>query len=291
MNSDIWLDLFNFQARARTWKHIGPEALEDPSFFKAASLWNSHDAVFLYSDTDLDDDINWKPIRPLGQGGFGIVGLWQKFNRHGDVKDSLAIKQQKYNQDPRTQAKFTYGAHGLAREATLMSQLNVLQKENIIKLRGFKNNGPEELWRFYFEFAPWGDLHVLANNYRAWNTYLPEEFLWQMFNGLATAALALETGPFRNLSSGKPYEDKSAFIVHFDLKPENVFLGDPIEMTDPHFTNYPIVKMADFGLAKLTGLDDDHNPRSYRNLGTSGYRPPVSWAPKRDHGERILTVV
>jgi len=118
-------------------------------------------------------------------------------------------------------------------------------------------------------------LRVLKNNYRAWNTYFPEEFLWHIFHGLSEAALALRTGPFRDRINGEIYGAADAFVVHFDLKPENVFLGDPSNEEGPHFSNYPTVKMADFGLAKLTGPEDRENPRRYRGLGTPGYCPPV----------------
>ncbi len=146
MDSPITLDLFDFQAKASTWTHVGPHALEDPFFFKAVNIWTSEEAVFLSAHTDLDDDTDWRPIRPLGQGGYGMVGLWQKFDHNDTVIDSIAIKQQNYLRNQASQAKMTHGPHGLAKEAALMHQLNLLRKRNIIKLRGFKNNGPEKLW-------------------------------------------------------------------------------------------------------------------------------------------------
>ena len=274
MVSPIALNLSNFQVSEPIWQRPARRALEDPFFYKAANLWSEDEVLFLTSATDLNDDTGWRPIRPLGKGGYGMVGLWQKLDDKDAVLDSLAIKQQRYK-DPQTQARLTLGTNGLSYEAALMDQLNEQQTRNIIRLRGFKDNRQEELWRFYFEFAPWGDLRLLKNNYRAWNTYFPEEFLWHVFHGLATAALALAGGEFWDFTSGEIYETGKAFVIHFDLKPENIVLGDPVDEMPSHFSNYPVVKMADFGLAQLVVWDDPQNPKYYRGLGTPGYYPPV----------------
>jgi serine/threonine protein kinase len=280
MDSPIILDLYDFQTRNRSWRNARFGALRDSLFLRAYAVWGSRWAYFLKSATDLDDETDWRPIRPLGKGGYGLVGLWQKFNKEGAVIDSLAIKQQKYK---RNQAIFEVdGSDGnhLAIEAVLMSRLNALKCENIIQLRGFRNNSFERLWRFYFEFAQWGDLRTLINNYRAWDTYLPEEFLWSIFHGLANAAYELRKGPdgYRDLLTGKKYEEGEAFVVHFDLKPDNIFLADPTDPAEePQFSNYPIVKMADFGLSQLSHPADELNPIYYRTFGTEGYRSPVRY--------------
>lgn len=40
--------------------------------------------------------------------------------------------------------------------------------------------------------------------------------------------------------------------------------------------SYPVVKMADFGLAELTGPDDARNLIGLYGLGSKAYKPPVS---------------
>ncbi len=40
--------------------------------------------------------------------------------------------------------------------------------------------------------------------------------------------------------------------------------------------SYPVVKLADFGLAELTGPDDARNPIGLYGLGSKAYKPPVS---------------
>jgi serine/threonine protein kinase len=279
MDPPIRLNLHDLQARASSWITASLKTLSRPFFYEAAARWGPEFAIFLTSSADLDNEDGWHPVRPLGQGSFGRVGLWQKIDSDGQVVDSIAIKQQKYG-DRREHEEMTLGAHGLSREAALMHQLNNLDNPNIIRLRGFKNNGPEKLWRFYFEYCHGGDLDNLITNYCAWNTYLPEEFLWDVFHGLAHAAQTLQQGPFRDLDTDRSTDNE---VVHFDLKPQNVFLdntaaptlhGDPRHRT-PQIVYYPTVKMADFGLATITGVDDQDNPREYRERGTDLYKPPV----------------
>lgn len=189
----------------------------------------------------------------------------------------MAIKQQKYLNKEASQAGMALGTNGLAKKAALMLELNQLQNRNIIRLRGFKNNGREKLWRFYFEFAPWGDLCIFKTNYLAWNTYFPEKFLWHVFLGLATAALDLSLGPFRNYNTLRVGAEGEGYMIHFEIKAENIFLGDPVDQDDIDFSNYPTVKMADFGLAQVTGARDPENPSTYRHFGTLAYRPPISY--------------
>lgn len=41
------------------------------------------------------------------------------------------------------------------------------------------------------------------------------------------------------------------------------------------FKSYPVVKLADFGLAELTGPDDKRNPKAFHGIGSAAYMPPV----------------
>jgi serine/threonine protein kinase len=294
------LDLVDFRVRGWPWEFPKPKASEDPFFFKAFSHWKPEQAYFLLSTTDIDDDEGdhlWEPVRPLGQGGFGIVGLWEKRDEQRRLVDSMAIKQQRYMRGP-VQELMTDSKTGLSKEAFIMYQLNQAGNENIILLRSFKDNDIERLWRFYLEYSPGGDLEQLRSNYIAWNTYLPEPFLWHVFEGLASAASTLHTGPFNDPYTGETLHRNLGMVIHLDLKPANILLGDvPARKnaekdagedgneedgeedqawSEARLWNYPTVKMADFGLAKLTHPNDKANPESYRRLGTSGYRPPVS---------------
>lgn len=273
MNPPITLDLQNFKHRELSWRDLVPGALQDPFFYRASYYWGEVETRFLLSATDLDDDTDWRPVRPLGKGGYGIVGLWQKIDNKDTVLDSLAIKQQRYRSTAETRKLFTVESK-MAYEAALLYQLNKQGCSNIVQLRGFKDNPSEELWRFYFEFAEWGDLRLLETNYRAWNTYLPEEFLWHIFHGLANAGLALAVGGFYEVGQADGPETDS-YILHFDLKPANIVLSNPVDKMPSHFSNYPVAKVTDFGLARVTNKDDWMNPGAYRSFGTPGYLPPV----------------
>ena len=44
-----------------------------------------------------DDDIDWQAVRPLGRGGFGVVGLFEKKNRWGQTED---VSSQSLHHDP-----------------------------------------------------------------------------------------------------------------------------------------------------------------------------------------------
>lgn len=241
----------------------------------AQILWGKQVSNFLDSSPGNDQmDNSWRPVRALGQGGFGIVGLWQKTGVGGEIQDEVAIKEIErppqgdyhLDRDPR-----------LAREAVIMHQLNIAEQrrvhapKHILRLRSFKHFPSARRWRFFLEYAPHGDLHKLLYAYRAWDTYFPEEFLWHVFHSLAKAATIMEEGPFTHLESGDPIDWS---VIHLDLKPENLYLAQPDSVAS--FPNYPTIKVADFGLSELTGEDDEGNPFLYRLKGTEDYMPPVS---------------
>lgn len=243
----------------------------------AQSHWGKEASNLLDSAPGINDmDHTWEPVRALGKGSFGIVGLWQKTDSQGVVKDSIAIKETAripqsslaLERDPR-----------LAREAVIMKQLNDAETDtgrsvnHILRLRNFKNLPTARRWRFYLEYGEYGDFFTLLYSYMAWNAFFPEEFLWHVFHSFARAAVVMEEGPFTQLESEKPEPTKWS-VTHFDIKPDNVYMAKPDE--SELFKTYPTIKVADFGLAELTGEDDKHNPYFFRSKGTDGYKPPVS---------------
>lgn len=130
-----------------------------------------------------------------------------------------------------------------------------------------------EFWRFYLEYAPYGNLGNLASRYRAFNRYLPELFLWHVFNSLSKAVLELET-----------YKDKNKCLYHLDIKPHNIFLGyEGTRSQDPAVTGgldgetvgYPSVKLGDFGIAMLGKKRDRNLIKSIGVMGTRHYQAPV----------------
>jgi hypothetical protein len=82
-------------------------------------------ATFLLSAPGFSNDVDeadWVPSRPLGQGAFGKVALWERRSPDtGAVADRMAIKQRPLTQDTTAHGQ-TY-QQDLAMEAVIQSQL------------------------------------------------------------------------------------------------------------------------------------------------------------------------
>ena len=101
---------------------------------------------------------------------------------------------------------------------------------------------------------------------------IPEPVVWHAFDTLIRAGLVMQQGdvdgPADNWIGGP--------VVHLDLKPENLFVGDypDQDAEDPeNFALYPAFKLADFGHS----IDNRRNPldhRFYRRRGTPDYQAP-----------------
>lgn len=116
-----------------------------------------------------------------------------------------------------------------------------------------------------------------------------EHFIWYTLREITEAMIALHEGPG---ACSKPYEtaiDRPAPnelpskpwipIMHFDLKPPNVFL----ETVNTEYPEYPKPVLADFGLScqgtdAVLDLTKTDGPlyKAPRFNGTQGWLPPVS---------------
>ncbi|KAI4116391.1 MAG: hypothetical protein LQ345_003177 [Seirophora villosa] len=215
----------------------------------------------LYSRKDAADAAAWYGIKPLGRGGFGMTGLWEKRDEDGQVVDHLVIKQigkepgQPWDPD-------------IPQEAVVMEEVRKYLTGNtgIVGFRAYKRYPRREVHRLYMEYCPHGDLHQLIREYRAKKRFVPTAFIWDVFHQLALACQSLEAIPPR---AQKTAED--CVRVHRDIKPANVFLGKPRTWDEHGIEIYPTAKLGDFGLAIATGPGDANNPRQYRAAGTPGY--------------------
>jgi hypothetical protein len=118
-----------------------------------------------------DTDHEWFPVRPLGCGSFGGVGVWERRDAAGNILEETAVKTEKWT--------FSHAVTNnlyMAREAPLMRQLNKKDSEHIVYLKAHKafsgthyKKDPEDIiWRFYFEHCPYGDLSRLQKRYKIW---------------------------------------------------------------------------------------------------------------------------
>jgi serine/threonine protein kinase len=179
---------------------------------------------YLCSEPLVDADL-WRPVRPLGHGGFGHVGLWHHKDQAGAVRDEMVIKEWPWDGG----ALDVPGQRGLAKEAVYQYQLNERNCQNVPTLRHFKyvhepQNSGSDRYRTYSEFCPYGDLERLAMRYRAWGQYLPETFLWHVFYSMANVAREMSRPPWVNYSNMKNFPDDWS-MIHFDIKPENILLS------------------------------------------------------------------
>lgn len=129
--------------------------------------------------------------------------------------------------------------------------------------------------RLYLEYAPYGTLANLLARYKAFNRYLPELFLWHLFNSLARAILTLE----QDVPGIAPY-----YLAHLDIKPENIFLGyETPKRHDSKYTGglkddnvkYPTIKLGDFGLGLPLKRAADIAMHEVGEVGTPHYLSPV----------------
>lgn len=245
-----------------------------------------HDGNGWSDEAGFDD--SWLLERLLGAGAFGRVGLWVRRDENGQIIDEMAIKEQDYEET-------CIWDKGVPEEAIYNKLMNRDGIENIQQMRGFKSfrapaDNPvlryageyrDRRWRYYFEYAPYGSLERLITRYRAWNQYLPESFLWHVFDSLAQILVTFnETAP--DVKEHKIGMVRAADrLVHFDIKPDNIFLGyeQPFNGEDHkyggHQSNvYPMVKIGDFGVSSLTSDKDRENPWRLWGTGTRYYMPP-----------------
>ncbi|KAI7284134.1 hypothetical protein KC345_g2454 [Hortaea werneckii] len=243
-------------------------------------------------------------------GSFGKTSLWVKQDSNGMINDRCVIKDTvlpvnmwnsklHFAKDPRYPES---EERNLPTEVAAHAALRPLEgSDTIIKMRNWRMASEQKIYRLYLEFAPHGDLYpfmawyndkmpvlremsgeseneIAALEYRdslkAFHEqretneleWLPEPFIWACFESLAKAGLLMEQG-----SLDENPLTKWDLIVHFDLKPSNVFLGVPSANS---FVCYPQAKLGDFGLAQLFSPKDNAHYDKYCGRGTAYCRAP-----------------
>lgn len=152
------------------------------------------------------------------------------------------------------------------REINILRQLKHL---NIVQVVGYEL--PEhrcDVPSMYIEYCEQGTLEKVAERYIKRDKYVPEAFLWKVFEGLASAALHCHEGPEESLSGLTKSWDP---VYHRDIILTNCFLSKSDE------GGYPVVKLGDFGCSvtqsdMLYGglLDQDLPAEDYRYVPPEG---------------------
>ncbi len=235
---------------------------------------------WLLFEADPTKDAEWGPVRVLGSGSYGRVGLWQKRDENNNAVDELALKE---DVKPRTRFEPDEQIYPrLLREAVVQSELNGNDERAAPHLRRYKFISGDVAhtsgkYRFYLEFCPHDSLDRLWRLYRAWDTHLPEVFVWHVFHRLAISCQALHDSPaVDSLAWSRavdPEDRKYGYCLHFDIKPSNVLLDFAPENPDEH--DFPQGKLSDYGLSLYSSYEDPTNPKDHWWRRTTSYAPPV----------------
>ncbi|KAL2060043.1 hypothetical protein VTL71DRAFT_9865 [Oculimacula yallundae] len=191
---------------------------------------------------------NWKGTKILGEGSYGLIGLFQ-YDPDTD--------------DPPPEETKVVVKQASQKDEDFVNERNVLiQCRDQAISQHIVRNLPdgEDAKHLVFEYCQ-GDLSGLLGKRIHRNLPFKEITLWRIFECLVDACSVLEFGAEHEMSNQPsvtealitPIPDWEV-IVHFDLKPANVLLGN---RTRAH-RETPVCKIADFGhaihLSFLQGL-------------------------------------
>jgi serine/threonine protein kinase len=235
--------------------------------------------MFDKNNPTFSDDDRWFPVRPLGAGSFGAVGLFEHHDEDGIPDDYVVAKYARVDSNDSVRPNIL----SISAEAAIMMQLNELpDSEGVLYLRNFKHYNDMGVWLHLLEYCPNLNLEALRLTYKAMRRTLPEIFLWYTFYALAKGLTTMEIGPFDEGLDPSTLVP-NAYLLHRDMKPENTFLGFPFssgpttsaESYIPSMLSYPHAKIADFGLSTITTSASRLNTAAeHARLGSRWWHPP-----------------
>ncbi|KAI7189852.1 hypothetical protein KC363_g4712 [Hortaea werneckii] len=251
---------------------------------------------------DLGVSKQWIGGWGLGEGSFGSAAIWVKQDSQGRIVDRIAVKDTVYKDwmwdrttdfwaiDPsepkdKRRRRNEQPAKALT-EAVAMLRLRsrVRAPECVVRIRNWRLQSEKRMYRLLMEFCPYGDLADLVLNSDYWRArqpsdgqgsgkdhlqpWVPEPFIWSVFESLATAGLLMEKGEL-DAHPGEPHWWEE--IIHRDFKLANIFLGENLES---RYRGYPSTKLGDFGLSLILRKDDERPNDRFSSVGTRGARAP-----------------
>ncbi|KAI4281689.1 MAG: hypothetical protein L6R38_003507 [Xanthoria sp. 2 TBL-2021] len=208
----------------------------------------------------------YQALGVIGKGSFGII---RKVRRVAD-QHILCRKEVSYIKMGQKEREQLYSEFSI---------LSSLRHPNIVAYYHRQHLKDTQDLHLYMEYCGGGDLSMIIKDLIQKNQYAEESFVWSIFSQLATAlyrchygvdppeagtnvlGLTGEVKPPQGLR-GK----NQIMILHRDLKPDNVFLGEDNQ-----------VKLGDFGLSKLMQSHDFAS--TY--VGTPYYMSPEICAAER----------
>ncbi|KAK0462410.1 kinase-like domain-containing protein [Desarmillaria tabescens] len=177
----------------------------------------------------------------IGEGSFGTVSKGMSLKTGEFVAIKIILL-------PRSPGQARTVRRNMAREVNIMSNVD---HPNICKLKDVYDHENDNSINLVMELVEGGSLFEYINK------------------GLTRSEGATKLITWQICEAVKYLHDRG--VTHRDIKPENILLTK----TDP-----PLVKIADFGLAKVV----DHLTMLRTNCGTSYYRAPETYVKKRQVG-------
>lgn len=207
----------------------------------------SDEDVFLSSEPQWKSRLGpgWIGTKVLGKGGHGVAGLWEY---KGPAESAPAITQVVVKMSEAELPLFiepeTFPRSKIDEGVTL-KRLAACQSKHIVKIFGGNRLGDRfgcmgEVVRIFLENCPGGDVsRFLAPYEQEPLAPLQEVDVWAIFHCMALGLAVMERGTEDPEVLERTDEDKYE-LVHFDLKPENIFLGK----RDEGHVRMPIAKVS-----------------------------------------------
>ncbi len=213
---------------------------------EAAQFHDSHSPDRLPEDRLIGQTINerFKILGKLGSGGMGQVYI--AYDQSADTTVALKVLNGETDDRYKWDKRFS-------REATAASSTN---HPNVIDVSELGTFGDRKFC--VMEYLEGEDLCRKLEREGRFQWKTAKTYLLQICDALEAA-------------HGKG-------IIHRDMKPANVMV------VNVNGNDYPLVKVLDFGLAKLQGVNDDRITREGLIIGTPKYMAPEqAWGGKYDH--------
>ncbi|KAG9231903.1 kinase-like domain-containing protein [Amylocarpus encephaloides] len=280
-----------------------PSSLPDPNF---AEQFLAQDIDELKKIAGTKDTRIWTGKKLLGKGNMGVVGLWECSSRSEEETKKIPLKV----------AVKEPADDGDIDEEQMLKRLNTSNSPHIVRL--FEPAGRKrDKHRLILEYCPLGDMQGLLKQRRTMSKRFDEITLWRLFDCLVDGLMVLTEGIEYNynaeekkfyakaalLKDDAPAAAKRKFntatrkhaahsskndkflcegewntILNFDLKPDNLLLGDRNH-------DHTWTPMADPGVAWAWIEKRNQNPQwqfKMRQNGTPGYHTPEQVSEKWD---------